>query len=209
MKVATLFGGLATVFTLIAGSSWAQCPDTNSSSSQPWDLTGQPNLRDNPLLNKIIKVQFQPVASVAQERLVLFKDDQWYTKILPNEPPKYIKWPGGSIGYTFEICSPNKTWIYKNPWYPEVSDVPGGASFILRPADGQTAALSSSVTLAWGDSITEPPPAQAPGSVAGGGGRPQCHPHCSWIQVPCPNPVLAPGQPGAPHFCPSYQCGIC
>jgi hypothetical protein len=78
--------------------------------------------------------------------------------ISPDETA-YIKWPKGQMGYVFEICSSvtGGSWRdYHKFWKAQRTNIPGGASSVLKPIDTGKYATASQVTVSWGTGIAAP-----------------------------------------------------
>lgn len=137
----------------------SQCPSIeNSTTTQRYDITSDidPDLTRNPPKDQWLHITYTPTTD-QPNRLVLFRDGAFFASVLPSGD-NYFQWPGGQLSYTFEICL-NGSWDYKNPYEAIRSEIPGGQSFTLRPADRVTAVHSSKVSLEWGTGI-QPPASQ-------------------------------------------------
>jgi hypothetical protein len=133
----------------------ATCADPNPTPAvRIWQLI------PDPPSGQTIRMLYLP-KSQSPIRLELFKDSAWFQYDLRPGETEYLTWPGGTLSYTYEVCL-NDAWQYLNPWQPDLQDIPGGASFDLRPTDASEKVRSSELTIAWGDKIVRPPPPPPP-----------------------------------------------
>jgi hypothetical protein len=161
---------LSCLSAFVITSMWqyalADCKDPNPSAG----VTVYP-LLPIPAVGQTIEINYENRSSLPL-RLEIFSDPtrtdptnisptskyigQWVANVSPGEI-KSVKWNGGQLSYTFETCSSGywtSSGIGAWPPYPgiDIKNVPGGMSFILRPADtGNSRATASEVTVGWGN----------------------------------------------------------
>jgi hypothetical protein len=144
---------IALAILLGSASVRAQCTDPNASGGviTCWALKPDPSPGET---IRVIYGQKTPLPL----RLAVFRDLALITNISPGEKLRYIEgWQGGELQYAFEINTGGSWVYYDHIWLPDVKDVPGGKSFVLRPQDSGTNPAnrpnSSEVSVAWGTGI--------------------------------------------------------